>query len=81
VVGYGGWLWTYGLSDWTQRTSDAERMLRGDPATPSLLKGYGVDYVVLGPQEIAGVGANQAYFQTTARLVYSNGGYSVYRVS
>jgi hypothetical protein len=81
VVGYGGWLWTYGLSDWTQRTSDAERMLRGDPATPSLLKRYGVDYVVLGPQEIAGVGANQAYFQTTARLVYSNGGYSVYRVS
>jgi hypothetical protein len=80
VIGYGGWLWTYGLTDWPQRTSDAERMLRGDPATPALLKQYGVDYVVLGPQEVAGVGANQAYFQATARLVYSSGGYSVYRV-
>ena len=81
VVGYGGWLWTYGLTDWAQRTSDAERMLRGDPATPALLKQYGVDYVLLGPQELGGVGASQAYYQTTARLVYSSGGYSVYRVS
>jgi len=81
MVGYGGWLWTYGLSDWAQRTTDAERMLRGDPATPSLLRQYGVDYVVLGPQELGGLGANQAYFQATARLVYSSGGYSVYRVS
>jgi hypothetical protein len=80
VVGYGGWLWTYGLNDWAQRTSDAERMLRGDPATQALLKQYGVDYVVLGPQEIAGLGANQAYFQTNAQLVYSSDGYSVYRV-
>jgi len=82
VVGYGGWLWTYGLSDWTQRTSDAERMLKGDPTTPALLKQYGVDYVLIGPQEMSGsVGANPAYFQATARLVYSSGGYSVYRVS
>jgi hypothetical protein len=81
VVGYGGWLWTYGLNDWAQRTNDAQRMLRGDPATPALLKRYGVDYVVLGPQEIAGLGANQAYFQATAQLVYASDGYSVYRVS
>jgi hypothetical protein len=80
VVGYGGWLWTYGLSDWAQRTSDDEAMLKGDPATPALLKQYGVSYVVIGPQEF-GVGANPAYFQATARLVYSSGGYSVYRVS
>jgi hypothetical protein len=80
VVGYAGWLWTYGLTDWGQRTEDAERMLRGDPATPALLRTYGVDYVVIGPQELGAVGANPAYFEQTARRVYSSGGYTVYRV-
>ena len=81
VVGYGGWLWTYGLTDWAQRTGDAERMLRGDPGTPALLRSYGVDYVVIGPQELAGAGANTAYFLRTAQPVYSSGGYTIYRVS
>jgi hypothetical protein len=80
MVGYGGWLWTYGLADWAQRTSDDQKMLKGDPATPSLLRQYGVSYVLIGPQEF-GAGANQAYFQATARLVYSSDGYFVYRVS
>src|SRR5262249_14225061 len=81
VIGYGGWLWAYGLNDWGPRAADAERMLKGDPATPGLLRRYGVDYVMIGPQELVGVGANQAYFETTARRVYSSGGYTVYRVS
>jgi len=79
VVGYGGWLWAYGLADWAQKSGDADRMLKGDPATPALLKRYGVDYVVIGPQELA-AGASQAYFQTTAHVVYSSGGYTIYRV-
>jgi hypothetical protein len=80
VAGYAGWLWTYGLADWAQRTGDAQRMLRGDPATPGLLETYGVDYVVIGPQELTSVGANTAYFDRTARRVYSSGGYTVYIV-
>jgi hypothetical protein len=80
VVGYGGWLWTYGLTDWVQRTDDAQRMLKGDPATPGLLRRYDVDYVLIGPQELGGVGANPAYFDTTAQRVYDSGGYTVYRV-
>ncbi|HXM53750.1 MAG TPA: hypothetical protein VOB72_00040 [Candidatus Dormibacteraeota bacterium] len=80
MVGYGGWLWTYGLADWGQKTADAQRMLRGDPATPALLQKYGVTYVVIGPQELSGVSANPAYFDGTAQRVYSSGGYTVYRV-
>jgi hypothetical protein len=79
VVGYGGWLWTYGLADWGQRTEDAQRMLKGEPATPALLRRYGVDYVLIGPQEL-GAGANQAYFDGIAERVYASGGYTVYRV-
>jgi hypothetical protein len=80
VAGYAGWLWTYGLADWATRESDVQRMLRGDPATVGLLRQYGVDYVVIGPQELSGVGANQTYFASMGTQVYSGGGYTVYRV-
>jgi hypothetical protein len=80
VVGYGAWLWTYGVSDWSQRTDDVERMLRGDPGTPELLREYGVDYVVIGPAELDRYGANRAYWDRAAQVVYANGEYTVYRV-
>lgn len=79
VVGYGGWLWTYGLTDWVQRTDDARRMLAGDPATPRLLRHYRVDYVVVGPAELR-YGARTAYWDTNARRVHSDGPYTVYWV-
>jgi hypothetical protein len=80
VAGYAGWLWTYGLSDWAEKTGDAQHMLRGDPGTLALLHRYGVSYVVIGPQELGGVGANPTYFDRVAVRVYSGGGYTVYRV-
>jgi hypothetical protein len=80
VVGYPGWLWTYGLSDWNHRADDAQRMLRGDPATPGLLRQYRVSYVVLGPEDQSFGGANRAYFDQFADRVYERGGYTVYRV-
>ena len=80
VVGYPGWLWTYGLTDWAPRSHDAELMLKGDPATPDLLRRYGVSYVVLGPEDASIQGSNAAYFDRTADRVYSNGDYTVYRI-
>ncbi len=80
VAGYPGWLWTYGLSDWSERTADAQRMLKGDPATLGLLHRYGVSYVVLGPEDQSVGGSNAAYFDGIADRVYDSGGYTVYRV-
>jgi hypothetical protein len=81
VAGYAGWLWTYGLSDWLQRTQEVDRMLQGDPETPRLMRTYGVDYVVLGPQEVDGRRASRAYWDAHGLRVYQDGGYVVYRVS
>jgi hypothetical protein len=81
VAGYPGWLWTYGLSDWAQRTQDVDLMLAGQPGTPGLVRAYGVDYVVLGPQELGGHKAGRAYWEAHAKLVYSSAGYAVYQVS
>ena len=80
MAGYAGWLWTYGLADWVQRTDDAQRMLKGDPSTLELLHRYGVRYVVLGPEDQSFGGSNPGYFDRVADRVYDRDGYIVYRV-
>ena len=80
LVGYSGWLWTYGLADYVAKGQDNKRILDGDPATPELVKRYGVDYVMIGPQEIP-FGASRAYWDEHGTKVYDDGEYAVYRVS
>ena len=79
VAGYGGWLWTYGLSDWIRKTDEEKRILAGDPSTPDLLARDHVSYVVIGPQELA-QGANPGYWAAHGRVVYQAGGYTIYKV-
>ena len=79
LIGYPGWLWTYGLPDYIQKGQDEKRILDGDPATPDLVRRYGVDYVMIGPQEIPR-GASRAYWDQHGTLVYKNGEYAVYKV-
>ncbi len=76
VAGYPGWMWTYGIADWAQRTQDAQAMLQGRRD----LSGYPVDYVVVGPQEMA-LGATDAYWAAHATRVYSSAGYTIYRLA
>jgi len=80
LIGYPGWLWTYGLPDYIQKGADDKRILDGDPSTPELVKQYGVDYVMIGPQELPR-GASRAYWDEHGTLIYDNGEYAVYRVS
>jgi len=79
LVGYPGWLWTYGLADYVQKEADDKRILAGDPSTPELVRKYGIDYVMIGPQEIPR-GASRAYWDVHGTKVYDDGEYAVYRV-
>jgi len=79
LIGYPGWLWTYGLPDYVQKGDDDKRILAGDPAAPELVKKYGISYVMIGPQEIP-LGASRAYWDEHGTLVYDNGEYAVYKV-
>ena len=79
LVGYPGWLWTYGMPDYVQKGIDETKILRGDPAALDLVRRYGVNYVMIGPQEIPR-GASRAYWDQHGALVYDSGGYAVYRV-
>src|SRR5712691_6438150 len=81
MSGYPGWLWTYGLRDYAQKQSDEAAILRGDQNTADLVDRYGVNYVLIGPQELAPARrTSQIYWQQHGTLVYSNGEYFVYRV-
>ena len=79
VSGYPGWLWTYGLSDYVARSADEKKIIDGDPAAMDLVRKYGVDYVMIGPQEIPR-GGSRAYWDDHGTLVYDDGEYAVYRV-
>jgi hypothetical protein len=81
MVGYPGWLWTYGLGDYVQKGADEVAILQGAQNTPDLVDKYGVGYVLIGPQELAAPrNANKTYWDQHGMLVYSNGEYSVYKV-
>jgi hypothetical protein len=80
LIGYPGWLFTYGLADYIQKGTDDKLILAGDPSAPDLIRKYGVTYVLIGPQELdPAVGANAAYWAQHGQLVYDNGEYRVYR--
>ena len=79
LVGYPGWLFTYGLPDFAQKGADLRLILKGDASAPDLVRKYGISYVMIGPQELA-IGANATYWAHHGTLVYGNGEYNVYRV-
>jgi hypothetical protein len=79
LVGYPGWLWTYGLADYSQKEQDDKVILDGGPSAGELVKKYGIDYVMIGPQEVPR-GGSRAYWDDHATKVYDDGEYAVYRV-
>jgi hypothetical protein len=56
-------------------------MLSGGIDADQLVRHYRVDYVVLGPQELAGpYDGSTAYWSAHGERVYSADGYTVYRI-
>ena len=83
VMGYPGWIWTWGLND-DHRQADITAMFRGMPGTDEMLRKYRVSYVVIGPEEMDaqnGPGADLAYWQSHHRLVFQSQDYQVFSVA
>lgn len=79
LMGYRGWLWTYGL-DYRQREADVLAMFAGGDQAMLLFKQYGVDYVTLGYEEINTFKANRDFFALFP-VVAKNDNYTVYKVN
>jgi hypothetical protein len=80
VMAYRGWLWTEGI-DYSQRERDTVTMYSGSDEALALFRRYRVDYVVIGPDEIATWHANLAWFRQRFPVVVQTAGYEIFRVS
>ena len=78
LLGYPGWMWSRGL-DYSERSADIQRIYSGGPDADALLRRYGVDYVLLGPPEVASFQVNEQFWSQYARLS-QNGAYRIYQV-
>jgi hypothetical protein len=76
LLGYPGWMWSRGLN-YSLRNADIERIYLGGSGADALLSQYGVDYVLIGPGELASFKVNEQFWSQYTRL-FQAGGYRVY---
>ena len=79
LMGYPGHIWTHGL-DFGQREADIKQIYSGSPDAAALLAKYGVDYVVIDPQEHSVMPVNDAFF-SRYREVAKIGEYHLYKIT
>jgi hypothetical protein len=78
LLGYPGWIWSRGL-DYFQRNLDIESIYSGGPGAGALLHQYGIDYVLVGPEELAALRVNEG-FLSQYREVAQAGPYRLYKI-
>jgi len=78
LLGYPGWMWSRGL-DYSGRSADIERIYSGAPEADALLRKYNVDYVLVGPMELASFKINEQFWSKYKTLSQA-GAYRVYQI-
>ena len=79
LMGYPGHIWTHGI-DSGPREADIKRIYAGSASAPALLAKYGVDYVVVDPQERSVMPVSDVFF-SHYREVTTVGEYHLYKVA
>jgi hypothetical protein len=78
LMGYPGHIWTHGL-EFVQRESEIKRIYQGAPGADLLIKNYGIEYAVVGPQERLVTQVNDLFFNRFEK-VGEVGGYTLYKI-
>jgi len=71
LMGYRGWLWSYGI-DYSQRERDIDDIYLGRDNAKSLLAKYQIKYVVIGPDEKEKYPVDVEFFKNNYPLLLSN---------
>ena len=79
VMSYPGWLWSHGY-DYSERESDLRAIFAMSPEAPRLIEKYGIDFVVVGPNETFQLGANREAFRSRFRSVGSTANYELFSI-
>ncbi len=77
LMGYPGYLWTQGIDN-RGREIDIKKMYKGDV---SLIKKYGVDYIVLGYIERESYNPDETFLNSTFPLVKQTQNFKIYKVT
>lgn len=78
LMGYPGHIWTHGIN-FGPREADIKKIYSGSPDAASLLSKYGVDYVVIDPQEHSEMPVNTDFFSSYPEIV-KIGEYHLYKI-
>jgi hypothetical protein len=78
LLGYPGWMWSRGL-DYSERSADIQSIYAGGPGATVLLRRYGVDYVLVGPAELASLNVNETFWSQYPKLAQA-GAYRLYKL-
>ena len=78
LMRYPGHLSSHGI-DYQQREQDVKQIYRGGPAALGLMEKYGIEYVLVSPEEKNGLAPNEAFFFQFP-VVAEVGQYKVYDV-
>jgi hypothetical protein len=79
LLGYPGWMWSRGLN-YSERGADIQRIYSGAPEADALLRQYGIDYVLIGPAELASLKVNEQFWSKYAMLSQA-GAYRIYQTN
>ena len=77
-MGYPGHIWTHGLQ-FVQREGEIKRIYLGAPDAEQLIRKYGIEYLVFGPQERVVTPVNEV-FLTRFQKVGEVGDYKLYKI-
>lgn len=78
IMRYPGHLSSHGI-DYRQREDDVKQIYRGGPNAVALIEKYGIEYLLISPEERANLGPNEAFFSRYP-VVAESGQYRVYKV-
>lgn len=79
VMGYRGWLWTYGIN-YSIRQADVYTMYEGGKESELFLNKYGVNYVLIERSKRGDFKMNENYFAQNFTAVYESQNYNLYKV-
>jgi hypothetical protein len=77
LMGYPGHIWTHGL-EFVQREGEIKRIYLGMPDAEQLIRKYGIEYLVVGPQERIVTPLNEAFINRFQK-VGEVGEYQLYK--
>jgi hypothetical protein len=62
VMRFPGHLWSHGI-DYSKREEDVKAIYAGGPSADQLIQRYGIDYLIISPEERSSVAPNEQFFQ------------------